>query len=198
MADRLRRDGPCPDPCPRGGLASRSSVDRRHLRCSGRRRDRYANRRPGGQSRGGGLRDLPASPAPASTSRDGIVHRARLLQATVDSGATARLLHSHCRSSTSMCRSSSARPPPSDLRPRILELRARLAAAVGDAPSSDRTLREALDLYRAISATGHADRLARELELSVKTRVNLAATHRQLAAQSSQTPAHGYELGGSP
>jgi hypothetical protein len=50
------------------------------------------------------------------------------------------------------------------LSPRILELRGRLAAAVGDAPSSDRTLREALDLYRAIGATGHAERLARELD----------------------------------
>jgi len=51
----------------------------------------------------------------------------------------------------------------SALSPRILELRGRLAAAVSDAPSSDRTLREALDLYRAIGATGHAERLAREL-----------------------------------
>ena len=50
------------------------------------------------------------------------------------------------------------------LSPRILELRGRLAAAVGDAPASDRTLREALDLYRAIGATGHAERLARELD----------------------------------
>ena len=52
----------------------------------------------------------------------------------------------------------------SALSPRILELRGRLAAAVGDAPSSDRTLREALDLYRAIGATGHAERLARQLD----------------------------------
>jgi len=52
----------------------------------------------------------------------------------------------------------------SALSPRILELCGRLAAAVGDAPSSDRTLREALDLYRAIGATGHAERLARELD----------------------------------
>ena len=50
------------------------------------------------------------------------------------------------------------------LSPRILELRGRLAAAVGDAPSSDRTFREALDLYRTIGATGHAERLARELD----------------------------------
>ena len=50
------------------------------------------------------------------------------------------------------------------LSPRILELRGRLAAAVGDVPSSDRTLREALDLYRTIGATGHAERLARELD----------------------------------
>jgi hypothetical protein len=50
------------------------------------------------------------------------------------------------------------------LSPRILELRGRLAAAVGNAPSSGRALREALDLYRATGATGHADRLARELE----------------------------------
>ena len=53
----------------------------------------------------------------------------------------------------------------SALSPRILELRGRLAAAVGDAPSSDRTLREALDLYRTIGATGHAERLARELDV---------------------------------
>ena len=52
----------------------------------------------------------------------------------------------------------------SALSPRILELRGPLAAAVGDAPSSDRMLREALDLYRAIGATGHAERLARELD----------------------------------
>jgi tetratricopeptide (TPR) repeat protein len=50
------------------------------------------------------------------------------------------------------------------LSPRILELRGRLAAAVGDAPSSDRALRDALDLYRATGATGHAERLARELD----------------------------------
>ena len=50
------------------------------------------------------------------------------------------------------------------LSPRILELRGRLAAALGNPPSSDRTLREALDLYRAIGATGHAERLARELD----------------------------------
>jgi ATP/maltotriose-dependent transcriptional regulator MalT len=49
------------------------------------------------------------------------------------------------------------------LSPRILELRGRLAAAVGDAPTSDRTLREALALYHAIGATGHAERLAQEL-----------------------------------
>jgi hypothetical protein len=53
----------------------------------------------------------------------------------------------------------------SALSPRILDLRGRLAAAVGDAPSSDRTLREALDLYLAIGATGHAERLARELPI---------------------------------
>src|SRR5215510_2725038 len=52
----------------------------------------------------------------------------------------------------------------SALSPRILELRGRLAVAVGDAPSSDRSLREALDLYRAIGATGHAERLTRELD----------------------------------
>jgi len=38
------------------------------------------------------------------------------------------------------------------------------ATVVGDAPSSDRTLREALDLYRAIGAIGHAERLATELD----------------------------------
>ena len=48
--------------------------------------------------------------------------------------------------------------------PRILEMRGRLAAALGDAPASGRALRQALDLYRAIGATGHAERLAREIE----------------------------------
>jgi hypothetical protein len=46
------------------------------------------------------------------------------------------------------------------LSPRILELRGRLAAAVGDAPSSERTLGEALDLYRAIGAGARAERQA--------------------------------------
>ena len=49
------------------------------------------------------------------------------------------------------------------LSPRILELRGRLAAALGDAPASDQTLRQALQLYREIGASGHAERLAREL-----------------------------------
>jgi tetratricopeptide (TPR) repeat protein len=49
------------------------------------------------------------------------------------------------------------------LSPRILEMRGRLAAALGDAPASERALRQALDLYRAIGATGHAERLAREI-----------------------------------
>ena len=49
------------------------------------------------------------------------------------------------------------------LSPRILEQRGRLAAAVGDAPAANRALQAALDLYRAIGATGHAERLAREL-----------------------------------
>jgi class 3 adenylate cyclase/tetratricopeptide (TPR) repeat protein len=49
------------------------------------------------------------------------------------------------------------------LSPRILEHRGRLAAACGDAPAASQALREALDLYRAIGASGHAERLAREL-----------------------------------
>lgn len=49
------------------------------------------------------------------------------------------------------------------LSPRILEQRGRLAAVLGDAPAANRALEEALDLYRAIGATGHAERLAREL-----------------------------------
>jgi hypothetical protein len=47
--------------------------------------------------------------------------------------------------------------------PRILELRGRLAAALGDAAASGRDLRRALDVYREIGATGHAERLAQEL-----------------------------------
>lgn len=53
------------------------------------------------------------------------------------------------------------------LSPRILEQRGRLAAALGDVLAANRTLREALDLYRAIGATGHAERLATELGLSL-------------------------------
>jgi class 3 adenylate cyclase/tetratricopeptide (TPR) repeat protein len=49
------------------------------------------------------------------------------------------------------------------LAPRILELRGRLAAALGDSPASDRLLREALELYRAIGATGHGERLGKEI-----------------------------------
>ena len=52
------------------------------------------------------------------------------------------------------------------LSPRILEMRGRLAAALGDASVSDRALRQALELYRAITATGHAARLERELGAS--------------------------------
>jgi class 3 adenylate cyclase len=39
----------------------------------------------------------------------------------------------------------------------------RLAAAQGDAAASGRALQQALDLYREIGATGHSERLAREL-----------------------------------
>ena len=50
------------------------------------------------------------------------------------------------------------------LSPRILELRGRLAAALGDTTASEQTLREALDLYREIGATGHAERLGLEIQ----------------------------------
>ena len=49
------------------------------------------------------------------------------------------------------------------LSPRILELRGRLASALGDAPACDLALRQALEFYRTIGATGHAERLAHEL-----------------------------------
>jgi hypothetical protein len=49
------------------------------------------------------------------------------------------------------------------LSPRILETRGRLADALGDAPGAERALRDALDRYRAIGATGNAARLARTL-----------------------------------
>ncbi len=50
------------------------------------------------------------------------------------------------------------------LSPRILELHGRLAAALGDMPGAGQALREALDLYRMIGATGHAARLALEIQ----------------------------------
>jgi len=46
------------------------------------------------------------------------------------------------------------------LRPRVLEARAALARAGGDAASSESDLAEALRLYRAMGADGHAARLA--------------------------------------
>ena len=49
------------------------------------------------------------------------------------------------------------------LSPRILELRGRLAAAIDRAADSERLLRDALELYRTIGATGHAQRLAKEI-----------------------------------
>jgi hypothetical protein len=49
------------------------------------------------------------------------------------------------------------------LSPRILELRGRLTAAPGDTSGAGQALREALDLYRAVGATGHAERLGREI-----------------------------------
>ena len=49
------------------------------------------------------------------------------------------------------------------LSPRIVELRGRLAAALGNPKAADRLLGQALDLYRAIGATGHAARLTRAL-----------------------------------
>jgi class 3 adenylate cyclase/tetratricopeptide (TPR) repeat protein len=49
------------------------------------------------------------------------------------------------------------------LSPRILETRGRLAAALGDGPTSALLLRRALHLYRDIGATGHAERLGSEI-----------------------------------
>jgi tetratricopeptide (TPR) repeat protein len=49
------------------------------------------------------------------------------------------------------------------LSPRILEMRGSLAAVLGDVPASDKMLQQALELYRAIGAKGHAQRLAREI-----------------------------------
>jgi len=49
------------------------------------------------------------------------------------------------------------------LAPRILEMRARLSNALGDAAAGEQALRRALDSYREIGATGHAERVAREL-----------------------------------
>ncbi len=50
------------------------------------------------------------------------------------------------------------------LTPRLVEMRGRVANALGDKPASVRAMQEALDLYRAIGAEGHAARLAEELD----------------------------------
>src|SRR5262249_39973782 len=49
------------------------------------------------------------------------------------------------------------------LSPRILEQRGRLAAACGNAPAANRTLRQALELYRGLGARGHAGSVTRRL-----------------------------------
>ena len=46
-------------------------------------------------------------------------------------------------------------------------MRGRLTAALGDVPTSEQVLRQASDVYRTIGATGHAERLARELTSQV-------------------------------
>jgi adenylate cyclase len=50
-------------------------------------------------------------------------------------------------------------------RPRLFELRAELAHAQGDAATRERHLREAHRLYTEMGATGHAERMAKELGL---------------------------------
>jgi class 3 adenylate cyclase/tetratricopeptide (TPR) repeat protein len=49
------------------------------------------------------------------------------------------------------------------LSPRIVELRGRLAASLGDPHAAAEALKQALDLDQTIGATGHAERLSREL-----------------------------------
>jgi len=49
------------------------------------------------------------------------------------------------------------------LAPLVLEERARLARLLGDEPGFERELREAHRLFAELGATGHAERLAREL-----------------------------------
>jgi tetratricopeptide (TPR) repeat protein len=49
------------------------------------------------------------------------------------------------------------------LMPRLLEMRGRLADTLGDSTTAEQLLREALDLYGTIGATGHAERLGRAL-----------------------------------
>jgi hypothetical protein len=51
------------------------------------------------------------------------------------------------------------------LGPQIVETRARLAGLLGDAAACQRGLRDAQRLYVEIGATGHAERLAKELGL---------------------------------
>jgi hypothetical protein len=45
----------------------------------------------------------------------------------------------------------------------VHEARAELERACGDAPAAERELREAQRLHAAMGATGHAERIAREL-----------------------------------
>ena len=82
--------------------------------------------------------------------------RACLAEPAVDAGAAARALDR----ADVLAKETGAR----GFEPQILETRGRLASMRGEEAEAERQLREAQRLYGEIGASGHAERLARELE----------------------------------
>src|SRR5207244_13348674 len=71
--------------------------------------------------------------------------------------------------------------------PSILETRAALARASGQAAEAERELREALRLYAEFGATGHAERLARELPAEPENAVACGGPGRRPNDQAQST-----------
>jgi hypothetical protein len=104
--------------------------------------------------------------AVALTSKQGLKLlelRARIALARVlpqSDGAAARFaIEDELGQVQALIHETGARP----LAPFVHEERARLARLLGDEPGSERELREAHRLFVELGATGHAERLAREL-----------------------------------
>ena len=161
-------------PCAGGGVGRRPGAGRTSCgaatafpvllpanRCRRHRRtSRSATRRARSVAARGGGPERLAELAGCSASRPPRSHAARVLPRT-DDPARER----DDRGELATARTSSRRRAPGCYRPSLHEERAELARRSGDAPTRDRELREAHRLYTEMGATGHAERLAKELGL---------------------------------